>query len=70
MGIVGYVVDKNGRHPALKKVRKIVEWPPCATLKDVRMFLGLCVYYRIWVEGFARIAAPLFDLLRKDVAFQ
>jgi hypothetical protein len=70
MGIVGYVVDKNGRHPAPKKVQKIVEWPPCATPKDVRMFLGLCVYYRIWVEGFARIAAPLFDLLRKDIVFQ
>jgi ribonuclease HI len=70
MSIVGYVVDKNGRHPAPKMVRKIVEWPPCATPKDVRMFLGLCVYYQIWVEGFARIAAPLFDLLRKDIVFQ
>jgi hypothetical protein len=70
MGVVGYVVDKHGRHPADKKVRKITEWPPCTSPRDVRMFVGLCVYYRIWIEGFAIIAAPLFDLLRKDANFQ
>jgi hypothetical protein len=47
MGVVGYVVNKRGRHPADKKVQKIVNWPPCTLLKDVRMFVGLCVYYRI-----------------------
>jgi hypothetical protein len=70
IGIVGYVVDRNGRHPAPKKVIKIAEWPPCMTPKDVRMFLGVCVYYRIWIINFARQAAPLFDLLRKDSDFK
>jgi hypothetical protein len=70
MGVVGYVVDKHGRHPANKKVQKIKEWPPCTSPKDVRMFIGLCVYYRVWVCDFARISAPLFDLLRKDTVFQ
>jgi hypothetical protein len=70
MGIVGYVVDKEGRHPAGKKVAKIVEWPPCACPKDVRMFLGVCVYYRIWIQDFARHAQPLFELLRKNKLFE
>ena len=69
IGVVGYVVDKRGRHPAQKKVQKIIEWPACTSAKDVRMFLGICVYYRIWIEGFARRAAALFNLLRKDSVF-
>ena len=69
MGIVGYTVDRHGRHPAQKKVDKILTWPPCASLKDVRMFIGMCVYYRVWIENFALIAAPLFALLRKDANF-
>jgi transposase InsO family protein len=69
LGIVGYTVDKHGRHPAQKKVDKILSWPSCTCPKDVRMFIGMCVYYRIWIECFAIIAAPLFLLLRKDVVF-
>lgn len=34
------------------------------------MFVGLCVYYRIWIKGFAVIASPLFKLMRKDAEFQ
>jgi hypothetical protein len=70
MGIVGYVVDKQGRHPAPKKIAKISQWPACTCPKDVRMFLGVCVYYRIWIKDFARKAAPLFDLLKKGAAFE
>jgi hypothetical protein len=33
------------------------------------MFIGMCVYYQIWIECFAIIAAPLFLLLKKDVVF-
>jgi hypothetical protein len=69
LGIVGYTVDKHGRHPAQKKVDKILSWPSCTCLKDVWMFIGMCVYYCIWIEGFALIAAPLFILLKKDVVF-
>jgi hypothetical protein len=70
LGIVGYVVDKEGRHPAPKKVSKISQWPPCTSPRDVRMFLGVCVYYRCWIQDFARHAAPLFNLLRKEADFQ
>jgi hypothetical protein len=47
LGIVGYTVDKHSRHPAQKKVDKILSWPSCTCPKDVQMFIGMCVYYRI-----------------------
>jgi hypothetical protein len=33
------------------------------------MFIRMCVYYCIWIKGFALIAALLFILLKKDVVF-
>jgi hypothetical protein len=70
MVVVGYRIDAAGRHPDQKKVDKILSWPACKGVKDVRTFLGVCVYYRIWIIGFAIIAEPLFRLLRKDAHFQ
>lgn len=44
--LVGFVCDSNGRHPQAAKIRAIVEWPACRNVRDVRAFLGVCVYYR------------------------
>jgi hypothetical protein len=70
MIVVGYQVDKYGQHPDQKKIDKIMRWPPCRDSKEVRIFLGICVYYRIWIKGFAMIANPLFLLLRKNRVFE
>ena len=28
-------------------------------------FIGLCIYYRKFIENFAKIAAPLYALIKK-----
>jgi hypothetical protein len=66
LGIVGYEVAAEGRFPDRQKVEKIARWPECKNVKEVRMFVGICVYYRIWVHCFAIRAKPLFWLLRTD----
>src|SRR5947207_14037857 len=67
--IVGLVCDYDGRHPEQKKVQKIIDWPVPESTRDARAFIGLVVYYRIFIAGFAIIAAPIFILFRKDVKF-
>jgi hypothetical protein len=58
--IVGVVCDYDGRKPECKKVQKILDWPTPRNIKDARAFIGLVVYYRIFIVGFAIIAEPYF----------
>ena len=37
--------------------------------KTLERFIGIVVYYRIFITSFAIIAAPIFELFRKDVKF-
>lgn len=68
--VVGYVCDATGRHPEAAKVEKIINWKQPDNPSEVKGFLGICVYYRIWVEGFATIAGPLYALTRKNATFK
>lgn len=67
--IVAYVCGMEGRAPEEKKIMKITSWPACKNLTDVRAFLGLCVYYWIWIKDFSDIAEPLFRLDKKKEQF-
>ena len=67
--LVGFICGAEGRTPETAKIIKIIEWPACQTIGEARAFVGICVYYRIWIEGFAIIAAPIYILMRKNVPF-
>ena len=67
--IVGMVCDSNGRRPEEKKVQKIAEWPTPMSIRDARGFIGLALYYRIFILAFSIIAAPIFALFRKGARF-
>jgi hypothetical protein len=67
--IVGFLCDENGRRPAPEKIQKIVDWPVPCSLRDARGFIGVVVYYRIFIRGFSIIAAPIFGLFRKGKLF-
>ena len=52
-----------------KKVEAILNWKPPTTVTEIRSFLSLAGYYRKFVEGFLKIAAPLTRLTRKEEPF-
>jgi len=62
----GHIVGQGTLRPAPAKISAIKDWPAPKTAHHVQQFLGLASYYRRFVQGFARIAAPLSDLLKED----
>ncbi|GBG73596.1 hypothetical protein CBR_g16938 [Chara braunii] len=66
ISFLGYVVTRGGLRPDSRKVAAVKESPVPTSLTQVRAFLGLASYYRRFIKGFAAIARPLTNLLRKD----
>ena len=62
---LGHVVSGNGVEPAPEKLHAIQEWPLPQSVKALRSFLGLVGFYRRFIKGYAKIAAPLSQLLCK-----
>lgn len=70
ISILGHTCNENGRIPDNSHVQKVVEWPPCRNLTEVRGFLGVCNLCRIFIRDYAKIANPLTQLTRKDIPFE
>ena len=55
-------VSKKGVQPSKKNLESIAQCPPPDMYTKVKSFIGLVGHYRHFIKGFAKIAAPLYDL--------
>ena len=69
VAFLGHVISAEGVSVDPQKIEAVVNWKPPKNVSEVRSFLGLAGYYRKFVEGFSKIAAPLTKLIRKDVKY-
>ena len=70
ISFLGHVVSKEGVRTDPAKVSAVKEMQRPKTVTEVRSFVGLASYYRKFIQGFSKIAKPLFDLTKKDRKFQ
>ena len=63
---LGLVMGAEGIKMQKKKVTGVLEWPRPKMVKEVQKFLGLANYYRRFIKDFAKLAKPLYKLVRKD----
>ncbi|OMJ20297.1 Transposon Tf2-8 polyprotein [Smittium culicis] len=68
--IVGFICSEEGKYPTENKIQKILSWPKPNNLKELRGFLGLTSFYRVWIQNYSDIADPLYKLLRKDKSYE
>lgn len=50
--------------------KRLAQIPPPANQKELRKFLGTAGFCRLWIPGFASLAAPLHPLLKRDAIFR
>jgi len=63
---LGVVIGPEGIKMEKEKVKEVLEWLTPKCVKDVQKFLGLANYHCWFIEGFAMVARPLHDLVKKD----
>lgn len=61
---LGHKCSIDGVRPDERLVEAIQNFPIPTTNKKLQSFLGLANYYRQFVSNFARIAGPLYELLK------
>ncbi|CAH9095580.1 unnamed protein product [Cuscuta europaea] len=67
---LGHVIGHGKLMMDMGKIRAIVEWEAPTKVTELRSFLGLINYYRRFIEGYSKRAAPLTDLLKKGKTWE
>ena len=65
--LLGHIISENGIEMDPDKIKALREKKEPTNVKQVQQFLGLANYYRKFINNFAKKAAPLYNLLNKDV---
>ena len=67
---LGHLISDEGIQPLPEKLESIAKMPIPKNAKQVKHFIGLVGYYRIFVPRFADISRILTKLTRKDQEFK
>jgi len=63
---LGVIISKNKVQIDEEKLSEVLEWPVLTKVKQVQAFLGFTNFYHRFIENFAKMSKPLFNLTKKD----
>ena len=66
---LGHIISEHGVSPDEEKIEAVKKFAQPRNQKHIRMFLGLCGFYRRYIFKFAFVSKILSDLLKKDAPF-
>ena len=66
---LGYKLSEKGVGPGTEKLKAVKEFPCPTSIKKIREFVGLASYFRFLIKDFARNAALMTKLLKKDSGY-
>ncbi|GJP58391.1 hypothetical protein CLOP_g23643, partial [Closterium sp. NIES-67] len=67
---LGHMVSAQGVHVDPKKIEAVRTWKTPENEKELQQFLGFANYYNRFVPHYAKIAAPLTNLLQKNTPYE
>ena len=66
---LGHRISRNGRRPVTLATEKLAKFPRPRGVAEMQRFLGSLNFYRSYIPNLAQVAAPLYDLTKKGVAW-
>ncbi|XP_063461834.1 BTB/POZ domain-containing protein KCTD7 isoform X1 [Pan paniscus] len=66
---LGYILSEGKRWLTPGRIETVARIPPPRSPKEVREFLGTAGFCRLWIPGFAELAAPLYALTKGNNPF-
>lgn len=67
---LGFVIDRHGIHKCSNKVKAMITAKCPTNVHELKSFLGLVNYYRIFVPNASSILSPLNSLLQKETKWE
>ncbi|GJP43278.1 hypothetical protein CLOM_g2761, partial [Closterium sp. NIES-68] len=67
---LGHIVSAQGVHVDPKKIEAVRTWKTPENVKELWQFLGFANYYNRFVPQYAKIAAPITNLLKKNTPYK
>ena len=62
---LGFILSQEGVSTDPTKIEAVKNWPSPKNVREVRGFLGLTGWYRIFIQSYARIASPIMVTRKK-----
>ena len=69
IGCLGFRISAAGLAMDPAKVCAITDRSPPRNVKEVQVFLGICNYYRRFIDDYASVVAPIINLTKKGTLF-
>lgn len=67
---LGHIVSKEGYRPDPSNIEAVLLMKPPTTVKEVRRFIGMCAFYRRYIDKLSMILSPLTNLTKKNQTFR
>ena len=61
---LGYIVFSRDICMKDERIKAVKQWLEPKSVRDIQVFLGFANFYRRFIQGFSRIAAPLTSMLK------
>lgn len=69
VSFLGHTITPEGYSPDNLNLEPIRTYPTPADKEELRRFLGMCGYFRKFINSYSGLTEPLWSLLRKDAEF-
>ena len=61
---LGFVVSRDGIKMEKERINAVKKWSEPQSVRDIQVFISFANFYRRFIKGFSRIAAPLTAMLK------